>query len=180
MNALAIHGCQTKAGASGGVSAALARRPTPANRQGLRHEAKSNADAVLVASASPASAAQFSYPRHIPATDTLLPSARGRRFLLPRRRAGNSGRGFGLDRLQFGFVGSLNELADIVTLDRAGAYHGRRPRVLCPPDHLDRQVIDPAKSHVPVPSSAVSVRPNTYRTPEPKCWKPLPTRTIAR
>jgi hypothetical protein len=50
-----------------------------------------------------------------------------------------TGGGFGSRLFQFGFVDSLNELADIVTLDRAGAYHGRRPRVLCPPDHLDRQ-----------------------------------------
>jgi hypothetical protein len=163
MNAHAINGCQTDDGRRAGQLSLGRGRHAPANRQGLRHEAKSNADAVLVASASPASAAQFSYPRHIPATDTLLPSARGRRFLLPRRRAGNSGRGFGLDRLQFGFVDSLNELADIVTLDRAGAYHGRRPRVLCPPDHLDRQVIDPAKNHSLVSVAVVSMTQRTER-----------------
>jgi hypothetical protein len=163
MNAHAINGCQTDDGRRAGQLSLGRGRHAPANRQGLRHEAKSNTDAVLVASASPASAAQFSYPRHIPATDTLLPSAPGRRFLLPRRRAGNSGRGFGLDRLQFGYVGSLNELADIVTLDRVGAYHGRRPRVLCPPDHLDRQVIDPAKNHSLFSVAVASMTQRTER-----------------
>ena len=139
MNAHAINGCQTYDGRRAGQLSLGRGRHAPANRQGLRHEAKSNTDAVLVASASPASAAQFPYPRHIPATGILLPSARGRRILLPRCSAGNSGRGFGLDRLQFGFVGALEEIADIVTLDRAGAYHGRRPLQIQPRDHFTRQ-----------------------------------------
>jgi hypothetical protein len=78
-----------------------------------------------------------------------------------------------------GFVESPDELAEIVILDRAGAYTAR-PRFIRPLDHLGCNRSDPAKSHVPVLSSAALGTSKPYRTPEPKCWKPLPTRTIAR
>jgi hypothetical protein len=47
---------------------------------------------------------------------------------------------------------------------RAGAVRRSRPRFLCPPDHLDRQVIDPAKNHSLVSVAVVSMKHSNRRS----------------
>ena len=65
--------------------------------------------------------------------------------------------------LSVGFVGALDELAEVVTLDRAGAFHGRRNQFLRTARDLCQDVSEPSPNHRHRLLSAVRYGPTVAR-----------------
>lgn len=86
------------------------------------------------------------------------PVARRRSVRLSSSRASGS-----VATLSVGFVGALDELAEVVTYDRAGAFRGRRNQFLRTARHIRQDRSERPENHLRTSSSAVSLRTNVAR-----------------